>query len=179
MKYFYETGDSYDNALSNSIDGLNYELKEYYDEGWRVERTIYGYIANSGMTDVSLAIVSDKKSDIESINSKEIDKWLEEGANAEENGVDWDWTTFNGLPIETDENGSLCEFDEGYMFDEPLLTLIPKIKEEYGELSNDELESILTSEYGERVGRTYLLDDNASVYPNSLIVSPKYESWRF
>lgn len=179
MKYFYETGDSYDDALYNSIDGLNYELKEYYDEGWRVEQTVYGYIVNSGMTDVSLAIVSDKKSDIESIDSKEIDKWLEEGVNAEENGVDWDWTTFNGLPIETDENGSLCEFDKGYMFDEPLFTLIPKIKEEYGELSNDELESILISEYGEKVGRTYLLDDNASVYPNSLIILSKRENLRY
>ena len=175
MKYFYGIGRDY-NKLSNSVDGLNYELDKDYDEGIEIKNEVYGFIAHSDMTGMNMAIVSNKKSDIDSITSDEVMRWFDEG---DSDSWNWDWTMFYGLPIETDENGSLNCFREGYMFDEPLFTLIPKIKEEYGELSNDELENILISEYGEKYGRTYVLDGDASVYPNSLIVSPKRESWRF
>ena len=144
-----------------------------YSEFLKLENKVYGYVFNSTMTDMTFAIVSDNAADVEGIKESDVENWLQQVQNDET-----EYNSYNGLPVETDENGSLEIHDDMLVFDKSLDEIINEIQSQNGRMSAGDMERKIIADYATREKTLMCLDGGAS-YPNSEVIPVAYDSWSF
>lgn len=171
MKYALD-----ENYLYSEIrDCINdYESWQKYSEMIPIRNDVYGYVFESTMTGIAIAIVSDDITDVENITMGDAMEWLE---NVQEEIEPYD--SFKGIPIEQTEGGSLEFFDNMLIFHKPLDVIINDIRRVYGsKTSIDAIEKIILCDYAKKQKTLIYLNGDA-LYPNSEVVPVGYESWSF
>jgi hypothetical protein len=140
----------------DEVEDAIYEILEGYEDPYGVAITgkIYAKLFHSDMTDINVAVISENKSDVETISDDEFMYWLDPESYYDEddevldelaNTVDTsDSDTFNGLTVVDDESGSLDYIKDAVIFTEPLSDIVEK----YGVTSELETRKYSTSVNG-------------------------------
>lgn len=169
MKYAINENELYAEIQDCISD---YESWSKFSEILKIENQVYGYVFESTMTGITVAVVSNDINDVEDITASDMQTWLEQVQNDEA-----PYNSYNGLSVETDENGHLNIVDNMLVFDKPLDEIIDEIQSN-GRMSVGDIERKIISDYATKE-KIFMWLDGDAYYPQSEVVPVGYDKWSF
>lgn len=171
-------------ALDSIMDNIDVYLEKkddsYLDFWWVKEPIYYAYIANSGMTDITVAFISTDESKVKDLdmNSPEVQSILGGDEYRDEHNIEFDNALEDlyqkGIIVLDDEGGDLDYVGNALLLGTPLSLLIDQSIDYLGSDDIDEIYRDIIHDYGDKVVDNLYTDDK-----NRMIIPVREQRWRF